>query len=368
MIVYFIVLLILIGLSYCKISKRTTHVIMFLLMLFLCFGYMTGSDWRNYEDYYVNGFVDRLVEPGYILISETFSSIGVNFWSFHILFKLLSFAAIVSLIEHLHTENNIFFAIALWYASFGLFLFINCPFRNMIACGISAIGFFFYLNKNWWLYYLCAFVAMTFHLSAIILLVIPLFQFTKIRSRYLIIIYFLLLLILGFGGNNFLKHIFDSLLPSFLADRINVYDDMSSGSIFSIGLVPRLICLFLIIKYRNNIVAKYKYGTAIINLTYLYLICCLIYYVMPMLFRSALFLSPFYVTSIALGIKEITISNRNILKVVYSFITAAIVFTTVKSVYFVPYTNIITNIISNEYYNYTYRDSYNFINSPFTKK
>lgn len=337
-------------------------------MLFLCFGYMTGSDWRGYENCYCNGFLHKLLEPGYMLLSNTFSEFGINFWVFHILFKCISFYATIWFIMKTCENENVFFVLTLWYASYGLFLYINCPFRNLIACGVSAIAFYFMFKKKWLLYFTLCTLAISFHLSAIILYVLPFIRVDKINSKYLVILYLVLLIVLGMGGADFLKSIIFSYLPSFLTTRMEFYADSESGSVFSIGLIPRLICLYLIVKYRQPIINNNKYGKDVFNLSYIFLICSLIYYVFPMLFRASLFLGPFYVIAIYWGVKEMPRSSRVNMKLCFFCITSAIVFTTVRSVYYVPYSNILNNCIKGEFYDYSYRDNYNFSNSPYKSK
>ncbi len=364
MLIYVIPILALFFLSKYRISKQGTWRIIFLLMFFLCFGYMTGSDWRVYETDYNYGFTHRLVEPGYMFLSDLFSSSGINFWFFHILFKCISYICIVVLIYKLHNNKNIFFAFALWYASFGLFLCINCPFRNLIACGIGALAFIALINNNRILFYLLSILAMTFHLSAIILLVIPFCRFDKINSKILISLYLILLIVLIMGGSNIIINLLFSYLPSFLVNRLEFYTDIN-GSVISFGLVPRMICLYLLIKYRNNITANHRYGNAVFAYAYTSLVVSLIYYAFPMLFRSALFLSPFYVTALAMGLQEMLKKYRHLLRLGIACIFLIIVITTVRSVYYVPYTNIVINAVMGKLYDYDYRDSYNFISSPY---
>ena len=85
MLVYFIPILVILlfSVSITKSEKKKRNLII-ALMLFLCFGYMTGSDWRSYEQCYHDGFLLRLTEPGYMWLSNRCSEIGIPFWLFHI--------------------------------------------------------------------------------------------------------------------------------------------------------------------------------------------------------------------------------------------------------------------------------------------
>ena len=63
-----------------KKSQITQSLFAISLILFLCFGYMTGSDWRSYEKWYEWGIVSILLggykEPGYHIYSMFFKFIG----------------------------------------------------------------------------------------------------------------------------------------------------------------------------------------------------------------------------------------------------------------------------------------------------
>lgn len=364
MFIYFLPILLLFLLSKYKISSGKQWLIAICLMLFLCFGYMTGSDWRIYEVDYTEGFKYRLVEPGYMLLSNMSSSIGINFWSFHILLKCVSFLCIISLIYKLHDKKNPNFAIAIWYASYGLYLFINCPFRNLIACGIGALSVISLLENKKSLFYILCVLAISFHVSSVVLFILPLCKFERLSSKFLVTLYLGLMVVLILGGTKFLVNILYSVLPSFLTSRLDFYSD-STGSVLSVGLIPRLICLYLLMKYRSNIIIRNKYGSVVFSFAYASLLLSLIYYVFPMLFRTALFLSPFYVVAISFGLQESAPKYRQLFRIAVSCIFIAIVFTTVRSVYYVPYTNIITHAIKDELYDFDYRDNYNFLMSPF---
>lgn len=301
MYIYFIPLLLLFILAKYRVSGKIVFCTILILMCFLCFGYMTGSDWRSYETDYYSGFTTRLVEPGYMFLSNLFSSMGIDFWVFHILFKCISFLLISFLLLKLVDGLNPFFSFALWYASFGLYMFIDCPFRNLIACGIGAYSFVLLLKNRLIAYYVTCIIAMSFHLSAVILLLVPFCDFNKFKTRTLVFIYISILIVLGFGGADFLLNVVHSYLPPILVGRIDYYSG-SSGSVFSTGLILRLICLYLITRYRNNIVNDNQYGIYVFSITYLYLLLSLVYYVFPMLFRAALFLGPFYVAAFLWGL------------------------------------------------------------------
>lgn len=369
MLIYFIPLIALFLCSFSKFKKRQLSGMMLLIIIFLCLGYMTGSDWREYETYYEDGFKSRLVEPGYMLLSNFFSSIGVGFLTFHMVFKCLSCAMILALIIKLEKGREIYFGIMLWYASFGLFMFINCPFRNTLAVAVALFGFALYMRCNRiWVFLLVVILSMTFHLSSVVLLIAPFIRLEKVKSSVLVGVYMLIMAILLVGGGDLVNKVLDACLPHVLYSRIEYYVDDADGTVLSMGIVPRIVCLVLLIRYRKKILAHNNYGLLVFNMAYYYLILSLVYYCFPMLFRSSLFLAPFYVIAIVYGIKETALKIRPFYKVAFLGIAMAITFTTVRSVYYIPYTNIITNCLSGRFYDFSYRSNYNFINSPYKDK
>ena len=77
------------------LKKRGGHVkteeklLLIVLGIFLCTGYMTGSDWRGYElDYYdVNSIEDCLSKPGefvFYIVCMILNKLGIDFWFFWI--------------------------------------------------------------------------------------------------------------------------------------------------------------------------------------------------------------------------------------------------------------------------------------------
>ena len=368
MLVYFIPILVILlfSVSITKSEKKKRNLII-ALMLFLCFGYMTGSDWRSYEQCYHDGFLLRLTEPGYMWLSNRCSEIGIPFWLFHISLKCISYISILYLIVKLNQHRGLSIALLLWYASFGLFLFIDCPFRSTIVCGLASLGFLhiFRENKKGIIVYYCiVLLACLFHTSSAILLIVPLLKFDKIGSIYLVGAYVSLFVILLMGGDALLQSLFSSVFPSQLVERLDFYMDNNQSSLLSPGLIPRFLSLYLLVRYRTQIL-ELPYGKFIFNYGYFYLILGLIYYTIPILFRASLFFAPFYVSTFASAAVVMVRSKAQILRSFVCFLTFVLVFTVVRSYKYVPYTNILPNIVTWSFYDYSYRDQYNPTHTPY---
>lgn len=367
MFIYLLIIILCFILSFIK-KEKVINIFFFLgLYIFLCYGYMCGSDWRNYELEYYNSFNTRLVEPGYMFLSNFFLSLGVSFWPFHILIKSLCFFSYLYFFFRYNYTSGLYFIWMLFLASFGFFLFIDCPFRNLIAMSIMLWGFVSLSKNRYILFYLFTFLACTFHLSSILLFVIPIIKFNKIPSSWLYVIYFSVLCLLFFHIDTYFISLITSPFPS-LYNRLFEYEDtkLFQGNILSIGLILRLICLFLMIRYRYWIRDTYDSNGFVFNMCFWYLLFSLVSYSIPILFRLPFFLSPFYVVMVFYICQRFSHNNKIVIKMFY-FVVAFII--TLKTItdkpYYIPYTNIIPCVLTDERLDYNYRSNYNFQNSPY---
>ena len=79
-------------------TKIIFNLLLLLLGIFLCFGYMTGSDWRVYEQLYNSLNFSNLLENvkgfefGYPITQIIFKSLGFSFWPFFIILKIICFS------------------------------------------------------------------------------------------------------------------------------------------------------------------------------------------------------------------------------------------------------------------------------------
>ncbi len=94
MILYYIFPLVALFLTLFKIDSRYKYIYLILLGLFICFGYMTGTDWRVYELLYNQAnfnFESNSKEIGFYSLISLFNYIGVSYWIFVLNFLFLFF-------------------------------------------------------------------------------------------------------------------------------------------------------------------------------------------------------------------------------------------------------------------------------------
>ena len=142
----------------------------FILCIFLCFSYFNGSDWRHYEKSYYffnfSNFLEYEFEKGYSFYISIYKFLNINFFPFFIFNKVLSFLAFFYIIKKY--SKNVFFTILIFFVQIGLYLFIDCPFRNLISISIF-IMVIPYIEKKIWKFYFGIFLGYFFHNSIIVL-------------------------------------------------------------------------------------------------------------------------------------------------------------------------------------------------------
>lgn len=353
-----------------KKSQITQSLFAIFLIIFLCFGYMTGSDWRSYEKWYEWGIVSILLggykEPGYHLYSMFFKFIGVSFWPYFIFTKTVLFLIIFRFVKRLY-PNNIFQFWMYFLPWFGFFLFIDNPARNAIAVGIFLLSFKYLINRSLAIYLVFTLFAMSFHASAIIM--IPLYYLANrgFKSKSLIIIFIIVNII--FSSQEVLRFLITSLFSKFpFIDGMisRAFGRNIPGSLISFGLILHILLFFILLSYRNSIVNNLKFGKQIFNLAILYPLFFRMGLTMQPLARFQLFLAVFFVIAIISIVYFLNKKKKNYY-IIFLLLVSLIACKNIMSNKYVPYTNYLTYIFSNEYPSYEYRDSFNPDNSPYSQ-
>lgn len=125
-----IVLSIIIGKGF--LNKNNLFFYYYILPLFICFGYMIGSDWRMYEvEYYDVTERLEMKEPGYYIIAQFFKSLGWGFWEFTIAYKLVGYYVFLYIFKSLSNKTS--WGLLYWFPNYALFLWMDHPARNFVA-------------------------------------------------------------------------------------------------------------------------------------------------------------------------------------------------------------------------------------------
>lgn len=348
-------------------------VVCSLIALFVCFGYMTGSDWRGYElTYYSISFKDiPIIEPGYYIYSLLMKSVGFSFWPFFIITKLLSYITVVYFIDK-YAKQYFYIVIALSISGF-LFLYIDNPMRNLLAYTIFLFSIKYVLKKSFFKFFFVILVAFQFHVTILPFLFLYPFYNSKIGTMKLIATFLLVYLFVSPDSifiqkillSNFinLPHIGDKLLAYFVYDSAGG----STGTSFTIGTFIRFAITILLLYYRENIIMNQPYGNCFFNFSFLYLLFYKLGLSIMIFQRFTIYLGFFYTIIIVCLLYEFKGKLFQLISFAYIFIIGfASIYTVITSSYkYVPYTNYV--FYMNEDLSYRTRYNYNFINSPYEK-
>lgn len=357
-------------------NKRWTNTLLSVLAIIMCFGYMTGSDWRSYERYYgwlssPNPFEGLILEPGYILYSLLFERIGFSFWPFFIITKLLLFYLLTRTIKKYSVEN-VLLVVSFFSFFFGLFLFIDNPMRNLIAVGITIFSYKYLVERNFFSFLLIVLLATCFHLSALLLLFVYPFYPIKMGNKKLLFVYFLFnilfvltyrFLLLKFIGLFSFIPLVELKMNSYFIDG----DELTDNSLVSFGFIVQVLFFLMVIWKRKRIEAV-KYGRLIFWGTICYLFLYRVGLVIDIFYRFQLYFSILYSIGIC-SIASFLIIRSNRL-IYFSFLGFFLMFVTYKTITssykYIPYTNYIPYLFDSEL-PFDYRAQYNFIYSPYVR-
>ena len=372
MVLYLSVILFCFVLSAFKLPKSIENIALVLIAFFLCCGYMTGTDWYSYEKYYNNNLLANEIaktrEFGYFYLQTFIGNIGVDFWIFHIVVKLLVFYSLVNFIRHF--ELNVFLFLAIFIPGIGLNLFIDCPFRNLIAFGICLQAYNKLFENKTLSYFIYVFVALSFHATAFIMVPIY-FIYKKNIKITLAIIATVLIYTIAFNIDFLVSNIYIPLtkvspmiserLRGYLLDSHFISDKINDGSYI------RLFILLILLLFKERIIAGERNRSYILNLSILFLIFYPLGISLKVFQRFTLYLFPFYSISIIYLLKSLKIkTNVYILNLFFILFSLQQTYNTVSVDFrYVPYTNYIFYFVRNDFPSIDYRYQYNRKNSPY---
>ena len=356
--------------SLCK-NKVVVYYLLFFLLLFLCFGYMTGTDWRNYElAYYAADFksiLEERFEVGYGILQSVCNALSIDFWVFHIGIKILVFIALCRFI--VYSGINILLFWTLFLPEMGFFLFVDCPFRNLIAFGIFCLSVPALLERRAKIYFLLISVAVLFHTSALILYPIYFLCGTHLRNKYWILL-FVITNIIAYDIENVITNVFSVAFAAvpFVQDKLLYYvlDEDFIQSKINIGTIYRALLFLLFLYYRPQIVKGHRYGSILFNLSMIYFVIYPFTISLKIFSRFSIYLLPFCLLSLIILLKEIRKPITKILflafLLLWSFLKGYTVLT--ADCRYIPYTNYLQYWME-EKPSYHYRSNYNLYNSPY---
>ncbi|HPT47491.1 MAG TPA: EpsG family protein, partial [Candidatus Rifleibacterium sp.] len=302
--------------------KRVWFFQLFLLIvigLFLCGGYMTGSDWRQYEkDYTLIGSGGAVrYEAGYVLLNKVFNELGFGFWPFLILLKLFAFISVVLLF--ILFSKNYWLALGLFLSFNAYFMFIDNPLRNLMAASFLWLAAIAFNCGLLFISILLVFLASQFHLATLICLPfigLGMIGFEKTGKVFLTIMIAMFWVVFSnqsliMGSAIWVLSLLNlSYVPSYFFDPDNLY---TSGQQFSVGLFLRAILFFLILLNREKLTKDNSAGEIAFNFSLIYLITAKMALTVPILGRVSMCFAPFFWIAFAQSTIFIRRSYREVL-------------------------------------------------------
>lgn len=339
-----------------------------ILCVFLCCGYMCGSDWRQYESMYYNidlgnVFYGYYAEPGFLFYMVLFRLLHVDFWIFAILNKIFQFLIISRVINKYASDFKYIVWMFLLPKS-GFYMFIDYPMRNMIAIAIFLYSIKYIIQKKIIRYLLCAILAMTFHTSAIV--VIPLYFVLdkNISTRtYIISLLVVFALFTSRGMFNAILVKATDLSP-YILKQVEYYvlgDSIDGeGSLLSMGMFLQIFFFACLLKFRNMISSS-KYGRIILNGALCYILLYRLGLSISIFSRFQLYLVVLYAIGIVFLIKKVTPASRSIAISILCLLVSVMGYKDLRrdGWKYVPYSNYLPYAITGSCPDYNYRDNYN---------
>lgn len=349
----------------------------FLVPLIVCFGYMTGTDWVNYEKEWnlinvsnYNPFVDGYEEPGYWVLCYIFKKAGIGFWEFNILLKLFGYFLFVKVYRHFCGDSTwgLLYGLVFWMFN-GL---MNFPARNFCAWIIFIWAIQYIEERKLVRYIFACALAVCFHIS--IIMVVPIY-FLRIhltqKQLYLTVGFIVIFVIVLSQFGNTIWQISQSIELLGIADRTEDYasgfyrhKELVERTSFSFGFVARTLIFVMAIKYRNDILKRFKYGDFIINMSFLVVVYDAIVSVVPVMGRGYSAVVIIYCVLFSYVMSVIKRDRIIVNTIVFIFL---LLFTvgTVRNYIYVPYSNYLEYALFKGTLPYDKRVGYNFRNCPY---
>lgn len=365
----------LVGISKQRNNALIRSGLVLFLALFLCSGFMCGSDWRSYEQMYYeidfhNYFANYFSEPGFYIYMSIFRWLNWDFWDVSLITKLGCFFIMVKCLKQ-YLAGDVFIGLMYFLPWYAFYLFIDCPMRNLMAIAVFIVAFQYLIRRQFVKYLFFIVLSTSFHFTAFIFI----FLYWGIQRKwstpicvcaFLIVNIFLSsksvvinLSSLLFGGIPYIA----GKMEGYLLDE----NEYAGGHLFSLGMIVHLL-FFILLLYKRDFIEKGKNGCFIFNLAICYLLLYRLATTVEIFGRFQLYLSPFFCISIVYIARSFAYKTR-MLYVAYLLCLSMISSQKIFSDYrYIPYSTYLPYILDKNYPSFEERDAYNFKYSPYVKE
>lgn len=318
-------------------KKNNKYFIIFLLTFILAFNYKMGTDWLTYQEYYdikiLNySFKDIILnnpfreEKGYIFLNFLGNKLGLNYEFFMAI--LISFCVLNILKIGIKKSRNYYIFILIIFVQYLLVASLEPTIRQFIAVTLTVIGYRYIEKKELLKYFFIILIAIQFHTSAILGVIIYFLDKIDINKKKLFLLIafiFTIIKILPFifksASNVISNRYIDMYLNYFNSIVYGMSQNRSiKGNVFI--FIITLIYLYIVFFAYDNSNNRKNY---IKNAALIYIVCNYFQNMLPILYRvQEYFVIPFAITLSYSS--QITFFNKKIIFYKNSFKYFVIIF------------------------------------------
>lgn len=363
MLLYLLCMIVCFLIDYKVVPQRIKKIFILLIYFFLCFGYMTGSDWRIYELMYDGqislGRIQDAGEIGFIYILQYAHSVIHDFWVFSALIKII-YILLLTKVAGIFTSYK-YSVLGVSFGLYTLFMVISCPYRFLIASIFVLAGILVYMKYSWKYALLFFLAAPLFHISTlvVILFFIPIPKFvdcvSKINNNKLVLFMMISIII---SSLPFTKvFIYQTIIPIFgMEAKGEYYSDYDMMAWLSFGTLKFFLVFAVIISNKKNIISKSPLGKYVYYYSVTILLLQPFFHALPT--GQRLVIIPLLFVAIAL---VIIINSTSFTKVWISVLGLVLLISVGKETStwdYTPYSNSLYYICT-KHLPYNYRSNYN---------
>lgn len=357
-------------------NKRLHSIYVLWLYIFLCFGYMTGADWRSYEEEFYNWNSVFTKDYGYVYTINFFHYIIDDFWVIYDGFRCLYLWSVIKLLKKF--THYWLSALSFLMPMSLLSLTVDSPFRFMIALTFLNFAFVYILKSKYIPAVLCCIISVFFHLSVIMVIPLVFFLNKKIfanMNNWLLVLIYIVITVFttSLDSINNVQSIIGLAFSDFGLNSYNSYEAKTSA-IISFGWIIQSI-LFVFVLFTKSIVTRNTpNGSLVANMTILYFYIQRLGSAVPTghrfgwlftLFVAVYFVNLFYVKKFVGRLNGKVLFNKIIINNIHLFFITFVIYyggsmtkTIVNHFAYIPYSNSIPYIIMG-HKPYADRDKYN---------
>lgn len=303
-------------------KKKIYYKLSFLILNFvLCFNYLNGIDWTNYEIWYHKvailskfftsenlSFIEKIgAERNFILLMSIFKTLKFNYEIFQ--YIILSFCLGIIYIFFSEMTRNKLCAISFYFCSFMLVNYISPAMRQLLALSLFLLFLLLYEKGKKKIGLVLLLVGISFHNSLIIIALLLFFLKKEFSNKmYLFFTVFVFLI------NIYILNILIFLLKNI--DFLNKYlayfsNEYSGGRNFNIFIeILRVLIYLIILFYIKNSKRNSVKLNLVINMFFLNFIFNILRLKINSFERLEYYTLPFFIISITYLIEIVSKKNK----------------------------------------------------------